>query len=239
MMNAQWYIQEMSRIYHPNIEKVIFDLRANGGGDDSVWWMILSALLKQPLNYRYYVGMNDIDALKEAVSSFGDFEMKDNILTVSRERTIRPDSASLGFNGHIYILQDKYTYSAASAFVSAALQNKERFTVVGEPSRFISGYTFPAILFTLPNSKLVFSLSFSIDLTGGRDNPFMDKVDVVIKDNITEYIEKLFDYDSYSIEYLTQKDKLIDFIKNDQNANHSRQTADTLCASGATARYRQ
>ena len=136
------------------------------------------------------------------------------ILTVSRERTIKPDSLTLGFNGHIYIFQDKSTYSAASAFVSAALQNKERFTVIGELSSFISGYTFPAIFFTLPNSKLVFSLGFSTDLTGGNDNPFMDKVDVLIKEQIDEYIGKLFYYDSFSTEYLTQKDRFIDFVKN-------------------------
>jgi len=221
MMNAQWYIQEIRRIYRTGIEKVIFDLRGNSGGDDSVWWMILSALVKQPLNYRYYVGMNDHETLRMAVSAFGDFEKRDNILTVSRERTIKPDNATLGFDGHIYIFQDRYTYSAASAFVSAAMQNKERFTVIGEPSRLFSGYSFPAILFSLPNSKLVYSLAFSTDLTGGKENPFMDKVDILIKDNIDEYIEKLFDYDSFSEEYLTKKDRLIKYVR-DLQSNHQK-----------------
>ena len=122
MMSYGWYVNQIKEIYHPKIKKVIFDIRLNGGGDDNVWKKILSHLLKTPFQYTYRVEMNHRENLKNAIANFGEIEIQGNKMTVSRDRTILPDSNSVGFDGHIYILQGRYTYSAASAFISAAKQ---------------------------------------------------------------------------------------------------------------------
>lgn len=215
MMNWEWYVQEVKKLYNPKIKKVVFDLRGNGGGDDSVWSNILKHLIDKPFSYKYYVGMNSTITLQDAISGFGDIKIKENHITVSSSRTIAPDSSSVKFNGTIYILQDKYTYSAATAFVSAAMQNKEKMTVIGERSALISGYTFPALVFSLPHSRVAFKLGFSADLTGGIDNPYMDKVEIDMSDSPSDYFDKRYKYDCHNIEYINERDKLIMLVKND------------------------
>jgi hypothetical protein len=213
MMNADWYIDQINTVYNPNIEKIVFDLRDNSGGDDSVWARVLAAIIDKPFKYKYQVGMYKNDKLKEVITQFGDIRINEDKMTVSRDRIIEPDEESLNFNGHIYILQNEWTYSAASAFVSAALQNKQVMTVIGVPTCILAGYTFPPIVFKLPNSGVAFKLAFSADLTGGASNPYMQKVNVEIRQSIDDYLDSFFKYDAKSIEYLLNKDKLIKYVK--------------------------
>lgn len=131
---------------------------------------------------------------------------------VEMNRTLLPDSNSVHFNGKIYVLQDKYTYFAASALSSVARQ-KENIILIGEPSALLSGYTFPAIMFKLPNSGIPFYLGFSTDLSGGEDNPYMDQPEVEILESLDEYLDKVINNDGFGEDYLINKDKLIKFVK--------------------------
>ena len=212
MMDAAWYINELKEKYTPSMKKIIFDIRDNGGGDDSVWADLLTHIIHEPFHYNFVVGMNHDERLKEAVRDFGEVTVEDGKMIVSGHRTLYPDSGSIYFTGKMYILQDKYTYSAAAAFVSAAMQNKGRITVLGEPGAFITGYTFPPVIFKLPHSGIVFKLAFSTDLSGGKDNPYMDKVDVELRETIDDYFDKLYKYDSSGVEYLLQRDKWVGYV---------------------------
>lgn len=213
MMNSDWYVQQIRTLYSSKIKKVVLDIRGNGGGDDGVWFRILENLIDRPLTYKYSVGMNCRKEFEGALSAFGKIKVWQRVMKVSGSKTIYPDSASIKFCGKIYVLQDKYSYSAAAALVSVAMQNKERMAVIGERSALISGYTFPALLFILPNSRIAFKLGFSADLSGGIDNPYMDKVDVDIQDSIFEYLEKRYKYDCHSEEYLNNKDRMIRYVR--------------------------
>lgn len=157
--------------------------------------------------------MNHRENLKNAIANFGEIEIQGNKMTVSRDRTILPDSNSVGFDGHIYILQGRYTYSAASAFISAAKQNKKKFTIIGEPGAMISGYTFPGIVFVLPHSKIVYKIAFSTDVTGGTTDPYMDQPDILITENIDDYLDRFFTHNPQEISYLQERDKCIKYVK--------------------------
>ena len=213
MMNKQWYVDEIKKMYHAGVKKIIIDIRDNPGGDDSVWAGVLSSLVDKPFSYRYFVGMNYDEALKNAISNFGAVKIENNLMTVSQERIIDPDRNSVRFTGKIFIFQNKNIFSAASALVSAAMQDKNRFTVIGEKSTLISGYTFPAVIFKLKNSGITFKLAFSKDLTGGEQNKYMDAVDIEIQEDINDYLEKIYQYDCHSIEYLQQHDKLVQYVR--------------------------
>ena len=89
------------------------------------------------------------------------------------------------------------------------MQNKDRITVTGKSSALISGYTFPGIVFKLPNSKIAYKLSFSYDLSGRTENPYMDKVDIEIQEGICEYLSKLYEYDSSNTEEFIKRDSTI------------------------------
>lgn len=212
MMDANWYINELLRIYAPNVKKIVIDIRSNSGGDDSVWAKLLRKILDKPLTYSYSVGVNHNVRLEKAISSFGKIKVTGNAAVLTNNVTLLPDSNSVHFKGKIYVLQNRYTYSAASALSSLAMQSRN-MQLIGEPSALISGYTFPAILFKLPNSGIVFSLAFSSDLTGGKANPYMDKVNVNLELNINEHIDKVQNNDYHSDNYLMNKDKLIQYVK--------------------------
>lgn len=216
MMNAEWYIKEINQKYSDKIRKIIFDLRGNAGGDDSVWQKILASILDKPLAYQYKVGMNYNPELERAVSSFGTVKTDQQKMSVDAERVIQADNNSLKFNGKIYILQDKYTFSAASAFISAARQSPDRFRIIGERSACMAGYTFPPLLFKLKHSGIVFKLAFSHDLTGTGENRYNDNVLIDIREDIEEYLDKIYTYDPHSKAYLETADKYINYIQNIQ-----------------------
>jgi hypothetical protein len=204
MTDAAWYINALKEKYTPAVKKIIFDICSNGGGDDSVWADLLTHIIAEPFHYNFVVGMNYDERLKKAIHDFGEITVEGEKMIVSSYRTLYPDSSSVHFAGKMYILQDKYTYSAAAAFSAAAMQHKDKITVAGEPSAFIAGYTFPPVILKLPHSGLVFKLAFSADLSGGKDNPYMDKVDVELQETIDDYFDKLYSYDSSGVEYLTK-----------------------------------
>lgn len=214
MINAGWYINEIKKFYSDKTGKIIFDLRGNGGGDDSVWQKILASILDTSLAYQYQVGMNYNPELERAVSSFGTVKTDQREMSVDTERVIPANSNSLKFSGHIYILQDKYTFSAAAAFISAARQNPQRFTVIGERSACMAGYTFPPLLFKLNNSGIAFKLAFSYDATGKTENRYNDNVHIEIRENIEDYLNKVYTYDPHSKAYLETVDKYIHYIRN-------------------------
>ena len=212
MSYANWYIKKIGEAYTPGVKKIVFDVRNNPGGDDNVWKRILSSIIAEPFEYTYAVGMNYDERLKNCVSGFGDIKVENGQITIHQKRTIEPDSAGLHFSGKLYLIQDGTTYSAAAAFAAAAMQNRDKITVVGQPSILISGYTFPAITFSLPHSRLVYRLAFSYDLTGGPENPYMDKVHIIIKDSIKDYLSKLYDYDSSVIDEFIKKDAAAKYV---------------------------
>lgn len=214
MINAEWYIQELYRNYTPKINKIIIDIRSNSGGDDNVWKSLLKKIVSKPIKYNFRIGMNSNDILENAIKDFGSIKHINGRTIIENKRVILPDSNSVKYKGKIYVLQDKYTYSAASALSSVAWQNKS-LILLGQPSAFISGYTFPALALKLPQSGISFKLAFSTDLSGGNHNPFMDKVEIEIEDeNINEYLNKVLFYDYYSCDFLKKRDKFINKILN-------------------------
>jgi hypothetical protein len=212
MLNANWYINEFLHTYKPSVKKIIIDIRNNGGGSDGVWAQLLAKIIDKPLTYRYCVGINRNALLEKAISSFGTIKVNGKTAVLTAEKTIVPDSNSVHFKGKIYVFQNQHTYSAAAALSSVAMQDS-KMLLIGEPIPVIAGYSFPPILFKLPNSGIVFELAFATDLTGGKENPYMDKVEVEINLSLKEYLDKVLNNDYHSDEYLLDKDKLIQYVR--------------------------
>ena len=96
---------------------------------------------------------------------------------------------------------------------SVAWQN-ERLKLIGEPTIAIAGYTFPALMFKLPNSGVVVDLAFSVDRTGKNKNKYMDNVKKYVDSvgDVGTYLDQIMNEDTYSKDYLMGKDKLIQYV---------------------------
>ncbi len=213
MQNSAWYENEFLKKYSSQVKKIIIDIRNNGGGSDGVWQDLLEKIIDKPLHWQFNVGLYHNKVIEEGIKSFGKIMVNKNKAIIDNEVILTPDSNSVKYKGKLYILQDKYSFSAAAALSSVARQN-ENMIQIGEPSALIVGYGFPPIMLKLPNSGLVFNLGFTADLSGGKDNPYMDKVEVpIVEDDINEYVDKVLNYDCYSRNYLIQKDKMIKYVR--------------------------
>lgn len=181
MSNTEWYIAELHKKYSESINKIIIDVRNKGGGSDMVWQTLLRNIIDQPMEYHFYVGLNHNKLLEKSLSNFGKIKTEGIFSTVDNYVRLLPVDNTVGFQGNIYLLQNKYTYSVAAALSSIAIQ-QANMKVIGESNRYIAGYGFSALIFKLPHSGIVYQLPFTADLSGGKENPYLDKVQIQIEE---------------------------------------------------------
>jgi C-terminal processing protease CtpA/Prc len=206
MSNEQWYTEQIARNNKPDITKVIIDIRGNRGGGDCVWIQVLSSIIAKPLKIETNISMNSNDEVKRLLPLIQ--QKKSQILS---SFTISPAKGSLNFGGDIYILQDADTYSAASSLASIAFQHKN-ITSVGYPLSHIGGRGLAPIIFRLNNSGIIFQMSFTADLSGKEANPYMNKVEVEMQQNIPSFLSMITN-NQYDIEFLENKDLLINYVR--------------------------
>ena len=92
--DAEWYINELLRIYTPTVSKIIIDVRSNPGGDDEVWNILLRKIIDKPLKYKFHVGINHNDSIEKALlGAFPELKMirKDNTTEIYAEKVLLPD----------------------------------------------------------------------------------------------------------------------------------------------------
>ncbi|HRX69199.1 MAG TPA: S41 family peptidase [Tenuifilaceae bacterium] len=207
MYNGEWFAKQVSSSYKNDISKIIIDIRGNRGGEDSAWREVIGSIITEPIAIKTHISMNDNEAVKNILPLYN-LDVPQVIVT----DTIFPSDSSINYKGDIFILQDADTYSAASSLASVAFQYKHIVTV-GYPSPYIGGRGLTPLIFKLHHSGIVFRMPFTVDLSGVPANPYMNKVEVELQQNINEYFERTT-IDPYSIEYLTNSDPLIRFVKN-------------------------
>jgi C-terminal processing protease CtpA/Prc len=207
MMNGQWYTEQIASNYKPDITKIIIDIRGNRGGGDDAWIQVLSSIIAQPISIETNISMNNNEAIKKLLPL-----LKQKESQIISSFTILPDKGSVKFGGNIYILQDADTYSAASSLASIAFQHKN-IVSVGYPLSHIGGRGLGTLIFRLNNSGIIFRMSFTVDLSGKEDNPYMNKVEIEMKQDIPSFLD-IVTNNQYDIEYFKNKDLFIKYIRN-------------------------
>lgn len=168
-------------------EKLIIDIRGNGGGYDSYWNYIVSLLTNKTLSQNYYAFFKDSHINKYKYSPYLVEDSKsinlldENILAQFPEEiktdfdyykiyriTINPLSVNtnssdyIDFKGKIYLLVDRNVFSSAEKFASFA-KDTGFATLVGETTG--GDRVFEEIpLIYLPNSKFVIRFSRELGL---------------------------------------------------------------------------
>lgn len=129
------------KVYSENIENIIVDLRGNGGGYSYVANEFLSHL--------------DIDGYSgwSADVRYGNFLMHSEPYYYDVEKKEN------AYNGKVFILTDVYTYSSAMDF-AMLFKDNNLGTIVGEASGNMPESYGDVLSFTVPNSKLAFSVSY-------------------------------------------------------------------------------
>jgi hypothetical protein len=197
-----FYRKELLKYKGEPIQRVVVDIRNNSGGSDNTWSALLSLLLKQKLvlAYKWAVKKSDImhryaardphsfyeSAKVEKISFLNNEEFK----VTEEPRVISPDPESLNLACKIFVLSENI-YSSAGGFMNIC-KDSDQLVSVGLPNGQILGQGGDPMAFSLPNSKITFSIEAILDLTDCQTARDTHHIDVEVRINPT--LEQLLDY---------------------------------------------
>lgn len=194
-----YYPKQIRKIgYDKDIKGVVIDIRDNGGGSDYVWINILKSLIKDTLKPKVTMIAKNNNCTLQYLNKLG-VEYTDNIayndlvcdsiiFVFEHEKKIPPKKNSLKLNCPIIILTNSDIFSSSGSFISYA-QQFNNITTIGERSGILGGQGIHPFVFTLPNSKILFTIMAVYELNFSNDNPFHDKIDIETKVSIENYIK--------------------------------------------------
>ena len=207
---CDFFVSEIMKYKGEKIEKIIIDVRDNGGGNDRLWRTVLSAIVAKPLTMleKCYI-RNTYDA-KDYLATIINILLKTedtmsingiNYIGIADDRdTIVPADKTLNYNGNIYLLVNNKCFSSTLAFISFCKAAAPFVRTVGEPSGYIGGKGISPFFFRMPNSKLIFSICPVLDASNAKsiEDYYHRQVDIPVKMNIDNYV---FEHDDRSKRY--------------------------------------
>ena len=181
------YKKALLKFKNKKINKVMIDVRGNGGGSDSFWLNLIEMIIEKSVPYPQtlafrnnelvikYLNMNKITYKDEEVK-LNHLKIGDNeyFYTIEDSPTsIDPAENSLRYGGPIYVLIDDKIFSSTLAF-TAVCQNADQLITVGTPSGYFGGQGVMPLYFILPNTKLLFRVEYSLDCTNVNGNNMIE-----------------------------------------------------------------
>ncbi|QXV63788.1 hypothetical protein INP83_11795 [Mucilaginibacter sp. 21P] len=161
------------------IDKVIIDLRDNGGGNDVVWQTVFQALLEKPIGYPLTLDgpnpsnlpadyLKDREIQKDSmVSERRAFLSKFDFYQYTQHSSILvPTDSSIRFKGKIVMIGNENIYSAgASALAISHVTTGDRFYSVGRPTGRFLGVGYSPVVLKLPHSAIPYRIEPVVDAT--------------------------------------------------------------------------
>jgi len=188
-------------------DHLIIDVRGNQGGNYASWiHPIVRPLIRSTKEFQAYLAYktdSHSDAYREAVgitdlvskSHFGYLPpevLEDDFQIYNYQHTFSPTN-EVDFNGDISVLADQVCYSATEGFLCFSKQTGFA-TIYGVASGGDGIMEFPSF-FTLPNSKIVITLTsaLGLDQTGHSSEEYRTQPDVFYESSFGNFTE-LIDY---------------------------------------------
>lgn len=212
-----------------DINKVVIDIRDNGGGNDMTWFELLSLIIDQPIVVDLSMYLRNSDVVLNYLKDIRGKEIdkaKYPLLTIDTNTyfrfsdetdTILPKENSINYSGKIYVLVNERCFSSSLAF-TATCNKSEKLITVGQPTHWIGGRGITPFFFAMPNSKLIFALTPTLDnshvhnIEDYYDNYVKIHVPLTIDDYHAEIIYQQTEYPHqgkrYDKSYLLQYDKV-------------------------------
>jgi hypothetical protein len=216
--DTDYYAHEILKYRDYKINKIVVDIRDNGGGSDYVWRRLVSNIITEPIMYNVVTLANHNDRVIPLLK--GQFDTTTTIRVPflnnrefyadNNERdTIPMGDSSIKFDGKVFILQNKNNYSSAGAFL--AIGNRvANFYTVGEPTGTQLGLGVNPLVNELPESGIVYRVEPVIEYSDVKapDDIFHNKVKIPViltLQNVQDIIQAT---DRYSEAFLLNKDPL-------------------------------
>jgi hypothetical protein len=216
MEQLPFYTEEITKMKHRKIEKVIIDIRGNTGGSDRVWHEVLASIVDKPVTARQTLLFKHTPTVITYLNKIRGKSMsytgtnntlvgKDTLICLVDEiDTIAPAANSIAYAGNIYVLADERSFSSAGAFISIC--NKvERLISVGKATGNISGRGINPFIFSLPHSKLMFRLLAAIEgiYSDNIEDYYHDNREIYVEPSVEEVLlEFNWEKERYGEEYL-------------------------------------
>jgi hypothetical protein len=221
----KFYSKEIMKVGKgKEIKGVIIDVRFNGGGSDFTWMNALRALMNKPFQVAHAVYGNEPShisskyrrihgirrAPKEEISFLNNYVyypyQKDT-------ETLKPFRNSLNLDCKIAVVGNDYIYSSTGSLFSATRFSKtDSLISIGTTTGNFQGRGFDPILFELPNSKIKYHISPTIDLwnCSSVQDIMHDTYDFLVFPTLSDYKLK-YDYNGnvWSKEFMVEYDPYI------------------------------
>ena len=201
-----------------SIQKVIIDVRDNGGGNDMVWREVLSEIVDKPILSQAKLYLRNTPVVIDYMETIRDEKLNadltmrigdDDFVSLYDEiDTIAPSQESILYGGNIYVLVDEKCFSSTLAFVAVCNQDA-RLVTVGNPTGFIGRRGITPFFFALPHSKLIFEISPTLDATmiNVPEDYYDHTVDIPVSRSIDDYaFERKYSGERYGKDYLFNHD---------------------------------
>ena len=184
---AGWLEDHIASNKGKAINRVIIDVRGNGGGNDMTWRRVLSAIIDRPLNWSIRQAVKDLNVLGGDYTESREIKVYGDRLTAfldeDSETILQPSDRTIGYGGTIYVMFDHNIFSSTYAFLSACL-SCDRLVSVGRPTGFLGGLGGTPWSDILRHSRFSYRYPITLEITnadnGNPETYYKDQVEIEI-----------------------------------------------------------
>lgn len=153
-------------INEKNIEKLIIDIRDNGGGNSRLGDLLISYIYDKPF---YLFSRTDVKVSKQIIErdNWGDVSQIGETVTYDGSPIYNADMENR-FNGRICVLTNRYTFSSAADF-AVTIKDFNIGRLIGEETGGLATCYGDVYHFSLPNSNLNCGVSYKYFVRPNKD----------------------------------------------------------------------